>query len=933
MKVKQNRTPIQFGLFRKVNEDVTPDKLAEGEIPLLIDGVLDFPFNSITRRGGFILKNNYQPTGAVSRIIDVKSSDGTDYLLAGNNSDRISRSVGGAWTDLKTGLSADYFSFAPFGDDFIFTNGVDTPFILSGATLATTATLEIIKPNIETVAGQYSTTNAGNLEPSHFYKWILIYITDDGEQSNPSNPFSYHPSEDGGSPTYTQPFPVSVYSTTGTKILFSNLPVSSDARVTKKKLYRTEGYQVGDTGSEARIFYLVATIDNDETQYADGKADADLDFDDVVYYQNVPSTAGHIVESNNRIFLANLVTIVKEYSTPVAFVRRYYSTTNQIASETRNSTMEAGATDWAGRGNHTVTIDSNSKLTGTYSIKIVSTAIGAYGTDEAYLGAGFINSVASGNRVNIRFNFRFDAPSTFGMAIKFGSLTAGIVDQYSDSWGVFEWEFTATAGEVGVPLQILNLDANTSYIDNIKITVNQQTVDSVTYHNYYNGHNYLTGALGWKHETPTASTGLREDKWYQHGITFINDRGEESDMVYGEVFRTGSGAGAGTKRRGIIYGVDTCGQGANYTEGAPFVVSRRLWRTTGQSSSFASQAKTMYLIAEESVESINRRSGSAWSFADIYDDTTATTYSQGTKENKSAIAWSEIDAPSYFLAGSIRQVFRDSRDEIVGIFDDGNGVLIFKENSIVKLYHTGHPENWYIRKVWNDHGCDEPKSIVKAGDVYFFRYRKKVYAYVSGQSPQYISFGKQKTLDNMTVIDAGANDEWYMLVCTYGTGHYLLVYDRKVETWYQFNFGTNDLTALLIKKFSDFWSAGNLYPVVGRRTFEYAPSQTYDDISGSPETIKMQIGLPRIKVDGAVFAKMRAMFVDLNRISAGTITTTIYGDSFGVAPITIGSGSSEGLLRVTTMPTLRSAYWDITIQGDIDAFRSARIDLRADTKL
>ena len=83
---------------------------------------------------------------------------------------------------------------------------------------------------------------------------------------------------------------------------------------------------------------------------------------------------------------------------------------------------------------------------------------------------------------------------------------------------------------------------------------------------------------------------------------------------------------------------------------------------------------------------------------------------------------------------------------------------------------------------------------------------------MSGQSPQYIGFGKQDTLDDMTVINAVATDNWLIYACTSGSNHYMLIYDRIVRTWYQFNLATNDLTAVFAKRFDDFWTGTTLGP-------------------------------------------------------------------------------------------------------------------------
>ena len=100
---KEERTSVKFSNFVRVNEDTSSDRLKEGEIVQLENMVLDNPFGKAHIRGGFPVQNSNETTNIIDKLVDVKSSDGTNYVLAGHST-FIGRSVGSAWTNIKTGL-------------------------------------------------------------------------------------------------------------------------------------------------------------------------------------------------------------------------------------------------------------------------------------------------------------------------------------------------------------------------------------------------------------------------------------------------------------------------------------------------------------------------------------------------------------------------------------------------------------------------------------------------------------------------------------------------------------------------------------------------------------------------------------------------------------------------------------------------------------
>lgn len=881
--MKQNRDKVVFDTFLRVNEDVAIEKLNKGELAELNNAVLDNPFGQITMRGGFEEKNTNKPTGAVQRMVDVRSPnpDGAgnvNYILAGNNDDRISRSVGAGWTDLITGLNSGYFNFAPFNDDIIFTNGIDKPFLLSGDDLSDTANLEITAPDMYSTIAQESVATVGGLQSGLSYLWLLVYTTETGGKSNPSTPFGFWVGSNSGTFPFVGSGVAATVNRSDIGMLFTDLPVSPDSRVVNKKLYRTEG--------NGRTFYLVTTLENTETQFADLVADGDLDFSDTVTYQRTPETSKYVVESNNRIFLAGLNLRQRSYIDPPHICNQWRST-NWITDLERNSNFEDNATDWVGGGNHTVTVDGNSKLTDTYSMKIVASGAGSSGVNYASLPTGDFATIVDGDSYRIRVQARVDTSTTWVYLILGTKLLAfDPVDIRNDT---LVFDFTATAGEVGQDLEIYLSQADTAYIDMIAVENNIQTFESNDYQNsgYFGNFEIM--------KMNAHATGLTDEKWYQYMYTYYSKDGLESDPIYGKPFQAyGTGA---VKQETWVAHLDLARIGADASENHPDIVLRRMYRTTGQTSEFASKANTFYLMETQNIEHKVALGGSYLVWHDDFDDDTTTPYLPlVTKDQFSAVAWSQIDRPSIFLAESIRQIFRDSGDKITGISDDGNGILIFKEKSIVKLYHTGAPNNWYIRKIYTEHGCDEPKSLVKVGNTYYFRFRSRVYSYVSGSTPQYISFGKQFTHDLHTVLDVGATDKWLIYTTSYLTGQYQLIYDRQLKTWYEFAWGNVDGTCTLIKKYSDFWTKGNLYAVAKDGiTYEYNSDGTHDWFTGSAVDIDTAIRLPSINLEQ--FAKLRTVIMNFQRADADDVNILLTTHDTLHTPITLGA-TQEDLVKV-----------------------------------
>ena len=85
------------------------------------------------------------------------------------------------------------------------------------------------------------------------------------------------------------------------------------------------------------------------------------------------------------------------------------------------------------------------------------------------------------------------------------------------------------------------------------------------------------------------------------------------------------------------------------------------------------------------------------------------------------------------------EVAPNDNDVITGFASEDDGLLIFKERKIYKLYTMNDPSLWQLREVANV-GCTEPYSICtfKAG-VHSFISNGQIWIYSNGQTKKFAS--------------------------------------------------------------------------------------------------------------------------------------------------------------------------------------------------
>ena len=168
------------------------------------------------------------------------------------------------------------------------------------------------------------------------------------------------------------------------------------------------------------------------------------------------------------------------------------------------------------------------------------------------------------------------------------------------------------------------------------------------------------------------------------------------------------------------------------------------------------------------------------------------------------VIFSEIGKPNQMnlynpndpTASFLIQVYPDDSDEITGIVDYDQSVIVFKRNSISRIITSGDPQGWILQRLQDNIGCDQPESIVKAGSKLYFMNNGKLYRANSPDSiptidalPNIISNDYVNTFKSITAVhDAcySSSNNWYVLLTTINSKKTILVFDEKLEAWYKF---------------------------------------------------------------------------------------------------------------------------------------------------
>ena len=241
---------------------------------------------------------------------------------------------------------------------------------------------------------------------------------------------------------------------------------------------------------------------------------------------------------------------------------------------------------------------------------------------------------------------------------------------------------------------------------------------------------------------------------------------------------------------------------------------------------------------------------------------------------KSTLLYSNLFKPNEFPELNLQQVFPDDNDAITGIFDDDNGIIIFKERSICKLYTNGDPTNWQIAKLVTNVGCDEPDSIYKYSNEYFFMYQKRIYKF-DGRGIKNISETRRDTFDSVTAINGATfwhDGLFYVLSVNIGTGYYLLTYDTKLDGWYKWSIFKAD--SITTKFFGP--DKGKILLGGSEYIVYYNESQDYDTDQGTRADITVNLKTKDYLVDGFINMRLWMLMLDYRKLLNRNTDTMVF---------------------------------------------------------
>jgi hypothetical protein len=459
------------------------------------------------------------------------------------------------------------------------------------------------------------------------------------------------------------------------------------------------------------------------------------------------------------------------------------------------------------------------------------------------------------------------------------------------------------------------------------------------------GGTYAAGDAGYEIadiEDNTTLTGtLQDSTQYDYRIHYIDKYGRLSKYYHQVGAATSAGTGIDDHVL-IIRGI-----GILDNEILKEYPSLKVYRRTGGAGSY-------YLIATLDLSNGNHKSGTVTFTNGTFVDTglangveTWVDPSADINSYPSAICFSEISSPSTIRDEDKRQIFQDDNDEITGLFDDRDGVIIFKRNSINKLFLSGNPINWRLVQLCKDYGCDQPETIQKSGSSFYFIYKNKAYRYdIGADRPIDIGALFQGTLDIMTTFyDSTINDRWYCIQGLLVSSPYTLVYDIKMDTWYKFKrtqSGSEDFKTIYFTKYGSsqqLLSNADAYISLYNDITDYSVITRADSEIGSTQQISPVIRTKAFKFpDGVSLARLRKLKLDYTKVDDQNTTITVRDNDTSETIVLTDSTNStnsndsklyeSGIGRDSdTLKTTRS--FDVTIQGaGLERFDNLRVEYR-----
>lgn len=805
-------TPLILSGFKRVNNKVAPDLIGNDELTTLNDAVLDYNLYKPTKRGNFTKYDaGVTAGGSILRLSDVKNSSSEQRILAAAGTKIVAYNpTANTWADYIISLTSGFkFRMVPFSDKYIFTFDTDDDPVMASNDMSTYWNLQMPEvSNTDILAIQSFHDNGGNLTKWTVYKWIIVGMTEDGQLTPPSRPFTHiHASPD----SYTTDD-----GTLSSKVYFKKLPFIADSKVVSRMIFRNKAdfdypYS-GQSGKSGEIYYLATILDNDstgteyQTEWEDNLADDDLGTE-IAIYLNTPTRSKYITFSNERLFLGNFSQKDRNFICPTAITNS--TTTGKHTGADNASTLTDSNQSWA-----------NDELIGMV-----------------------ITNVTDGSSATIT-----DNTST--------TITATLGGGTQNDWDVGDIYRIAVSGWSG--------GYNITFID----TATGGALLASTQYDYRIHYEDKYGRRSrYYHQCGTTTTGGGDT----HCLSIINIGGLDSEIVKEcpimSVYRRTGGTGN-------YYLIGRGSMETSYSNHYPL----------GAGGFFINYGGTS--ITDFGISNLTE----TWVDPDI-----------NIKSYPSAICFSEISQPSTMRDEDKRQIFQDDGQPITGLFDDTDGLVVFKSDSIGKMFLSGNPNNWSVYKFVETIG-GESETIQKLGGQFYFIHKNKAYRWSVGQKmPENIGIFNQYTLDTIqTWYDSTINEEWYVLQGYDGSNYITLIYDLKIDAWYTFirqqnaaevfktiYFTKNGTTQELLSNCDTYISIYNKLSPNSSST--RADTETGTTLQIAPDIKSKDI----ISPDGLTKARLRKLKFSYKKVT-GQNTTIIIRDEDSGTSITLSDTTGSG---------------------------------------
>lgn len=304
------------------------------------------------------------------------------------------------------------------------------------------------------------------------------------------------------------------------------------------------------------------------------------------------------------------------------------------------------------------------------------------------------------------------------------------------------------------------------------------------------------------------------------------------------------------------------------------------------------------------------------------------TFTFTSQDYPTAVTFSELGEYYTYPLENILQVFPNRADEITGIFDDTDGVLVFKRNSIAKIYTSGSPENWRISKLVENIGATEPNAICKNESEYFFISNKQAFLFNGNSGIKNIGEIFKTTLGTITAYYDTCYMPyrgWYVVACMAGSTPYILVYDTKLGTWYTFSIQGTAVESILYKTVGS--NAFNLISADNNYLQKYDVTTDSDLRNSITSQISTDFKTKTYDVQNGIgLARLRKFWVDYTKKASQTATFDIYDaiNTGNFAEVSDSTSSGEKVTRYITdamtenfgsLQTARKLYIQISGNG------------------